>query len=149
MFDWLFIIVALAFPVLVINPGQRDFHWFRSLRRPAWLAVFVWLPVLWLLIQFSILISSLIVWHRFHSLPLLLVAGLVILLQECRTWLMCRFRSLTLGGVLQLAAWICALVLVLRTAPIDTTAALLLLPMLLWSPLEVIALHQMGPLNRD
>jgi tryptophan-rich sensory protein len=149
MLDWLFLFVAMAFPVLVINPGPQGFRWFRSLRRPAWLAFYVWLPVMWLLIQFSIYLSSLIVWQRLHSLPLLLVAGLVILLQECRTWLMCRFRSLALGGALQLAAWICALVLAMRTAPIDSTAALLLLPMLLWSPLEVIALHRMGQLNRD
>jgi tryptophan-rich sensory protein len=149
MFDWLIIFVAMAFPVLAINPSSGDFRWFRSLRRPPWLAAFVWLPVLWLLIELCIYLSALIVWQRLHSLPLLIVAALVILLQESRTWLMCRFRSLAFGSVVQLAAWICALVLVQRTAPIDSTAALLLLPMLLWSPLELIALHQMKQLNQE
>lgn len=147
--DWLIIFVVFTVIVLSINPSPRDFGWFRIQRRPPWLSVFVWLPVFWLLIEFSVYLSAVIVWERLHNLPILVAYGLVILLQECRTWLMCRHRSFALGSALQLAAWICACVLSARIAAVDRAAILLLLPMLLWSPLELIALHQMHQLNQD
>lgn len=147
--DWLIIFVALAAIVLTINPSQRDFAWFRTRRRPSWLSRFVWLPVLWLLIEFCLVLSALIIWYRLHSLPLVITYGLVLLLQESRTWLMCRLRSFAVGSALQLAALICALILAVRVAAVDQTATLLLLPMLLWSPLELIALHHMRQINQD
>lgn len=147
--DWLIIFTVMTTIVLTINPSQRDFTWFRTRRRPHWLSAFVWLPVLWLLIEFCLVLSALIIWYRLHSLPLLFTYGLVLLLQESRTWLLCRFRSFAVGSGLQLAALTCAFILTVRIAAIDQFASLLLLPMLLWSPLELIALHQMRQLNQD
>jgi translocator protein len=41
---WLLILIPLLVVNLIINPSERDFTWYRSLKRPGWMGIDPWVP---------------------------------------------------------------------------------------------------------
>lgn len=147
---WLLILVLMELVILVINPAAEDYNWYQQLRRPAWLRQFIWDPLRWLLIAAALYLSALSSWQATRSA---VVVGLYLLLQALlagHSWLLCRSRSLRAGSIVLLLAWGYGLALALALAiqQVSIPAALLLLPLLIWAPLQALALEQMRRLNR-
>lgn len=136
--------------ILAINPADKDFTWYQRLRRPEWLRFFIWLPLIWLVISGALYFAALDSWQATRSWVVVLLFLLLQAMLEGHTWLLCRSRSLRAGSVALMVAWAYALVLALSLAlqDVSATAPLLMLPVLLWAPLEALALEQMRLLNR-
>ena len=78
------------------------------------------------------------------------MAGYLVLLVlvQSYTLLICRTRRLAWGTAAGLAGWIWGLALALTTLAVSPTAALLLVPFLLWSPIGTFVTWRMQRLNR-
>jgi tryptophan-rich sensory protein len=72
---------------------------------------------------------------------------LLLVLVEGYTWLMCRTRRLAAGTVFCLDAWSYGLIFSLLLLSISPLAAQLMLPFLLWTPIEAVITWQMRQLN--
>jgi benzodiazapine receptor len=147
---WLLILILMELVIVVINPAPKDYLWFRGLRRPQWLRFFIWIPLIWLVISAGLYFSALISWELSNSWLLLLSYLLLLAVLESHTWLLCRYRNLHLGAAALLVGWIYALVLAFSLVPQDSSgmAWQLLLPLLIWAPIESYALVLMQRLNR-
>jgi tryptophan-rich sensory protein len=121
---------------LAINPSREGYDWYQALRRPEWLRFHVWIPMIWFGIYLTLYLSALSAWGEARSLPVLGAFALVLVLLEVYPWLMCRSRRLGLGVVVCLLAWSVALALALAIRAVAPQASLLLLPLLLWTPLQ-------------
>jgi tryptophan-rich sensory protein len=69
-------------------------------------------------------------------------------LVQSYTLLICRTRRLAWGTAAGAAGWIWGLALALATQAVSPTAALLLVPFLLWSPIGTFVTWRMQRLNR-
>lgn len=147
---WLLILILMELVIVLINPAPKDYLWFRGLRRPPWLRFFIWIPLIWLVISAGLYFSALISWEGSNSWLLLISYLLLLAVLESHTWLLCRYRNLRLGAAALLAGWIYGLVLALALVPQDSSgmAWQLLLPLLIWAPIEAYALERMQRLNR-
>jgi tryptophan-rich sensory protein len=144
------VLFALSVLSLVFNPANRDLRWYASLRRPRWLGFALWsrFPLLRSLTSLGFYGAALVVWLRFHSLGWVALMLAVGVLAESRFWLTCRSRRLTLGLLVGLLSWLAALVLAHQLHPQVPLVTVLLLPQLLWTPLEMLTTLQMIQLNR-
>lgn len=133
---WLLILLAMVAIVLGINPASNDYGWFQSLRRPAWADFHVWIPSLWLLIYAFLYASALTAWGARPEWRLMAAYAVLLVLLEAYPWLMCRTRRLGLGALACLTAWLFGVALAANLLPGQSMAALLLLPLLLWAPVE-------------
>lgn len=144
----LLILGVMALVVTALTPGREGFAWFMRLRRPAWLSFERLIPLIWLAIYACFYASALLAWNAGRS-PGLMVAYLVLLiLVQSYTWLICRTRRLASGTAIGLAGWLWGMVLAVVVPAQSRTAALLLLPYLLWSPVGTLVTWQMQRLNR-
>jgi tryptophan-rich sensory protein len=141
----LLVIVAV---VVALNPGREQFSWFLRLRRPAWLTFEGWIPLIWLLIYACFYGSALLSWNASGSWGLMAAYLLLLLLVQSYTWLICRTRRLANGTRVGLAGWLWGVALCVLVAPHSATAAWLLVPYLLWSPVGTLVTWQMQGLNR-
>ena len=151
---WLVILLLMIFLMLAINPSEAGYAWWRSLRRPAWMVgLNTWLPLLWLVIHAFLYVSAMASWTTLAAWEprqrwLLIGAyGVLVVLIQAYTWLLCRTRRLDVGTVVGLVGWIYALVLALAMLPISYRSFLGLMPYLLWAPMEARATWQMRHLN--
>jgi len=133
---WLLILLAMVAIVLGINPTSNDYGWFQSLRRPPWAEFHVWIPAIWLGIYFFLYASALATWAARPDWRLMGAYGVLLLLLETYPWLMCRTRRLGLGALVCLAAWLFGVLLAAKLLPELLLSASLLLPLLLWAPVE-------------
>lgn len=133
---WLLILLVMVGVTLAINPPREGYDWYQALRRPEWLRFHVWIPLLWFGITLALYLSALSAWSESGSLALLGAYALLQVLLEVYPWLMCRSRRLGLGVMACLVAWVFALALALVIREAAPTAALLLLPLLLWLPAQ-------------
>jgi tryptophan-rich sensory protein len=133
---WLSILLVMVGVTLAINPPREGYDWYQALRRPEWLRFHVWIPLLWFGIYLTLYLSALTSWGEAGSLPILVGYGLVLVLLEVYPWLMCRSRRLGLGVGACLLAWSVTLALALAIRGVAPQASLLLLPLLLWAPLQ-------------
>lgn len=147
---WLLILILMELVIMMINPAPEDYLWFRGLRRPSWLRFSIWIPLIWLLINAGLYFSALMSWESSKSWLLLLSYLLLLAVLESHTWLLCRYRNLRLGVAALLVGWVYALILALSLVPRDPSgmAWQLLLPLLIWAPIEAYALERMQQLNR-
>ncbi|MFN5116514.1 MAG: TspO/MBR family protein [Cyanobacteriota bacterium] len=144
---WLVILVLMELVILGINPSRRDFLWFQSLRRPAWLKFHTWFPLVWLLLYACFYSSSLLAWHASRSWHWMAAFAALLMLMQGYTWLLCRSRRLDTGTIVCLIGWAYALVLAFGLLPVSRSAALWLLPYLLWTPFEAMITWRMRRLN--
>ncbi|WP_254943376.1 TspO/MBR family protein [Cyanobium sp. AMD-g] len=145
---WLLILITLLVVTLVINPSEQDFSWYRSLRRPGWMSIDPWVPAAWVVISVSYYFSALSFWFKTGAwLWVAAYASLLVLLrsQHC---VICRLRNLSAGLPIGLLGWMLTLMLTLFARPTSPLAAGLLVPVLVWTPVEAIVTLQMIGLNR-
>ncbi|YAF96642.1 MAG: TspO/MBR family protein [Nodularia sp. CChRGM 3473] len=140
-------LVALA--ANLITPSDRQ--WFKRLQRPRWLTFEAAIPVIWTVIFICGAWSAYIVWESNPgTTSTWILMGFYLLLEIVTiayTPVMFRLRSLRVGTILGGTGFIIGLVLTLAVLPISTSAALLLVPYLLWSPIGTYTTWQMISLN--
>lgn len=147
---WLLILILMEVVIVAINPSPKDYWWYRGLRRPAWLRFFLWIPLIWLVISACIYFSALIAWETSNNSWLLMLIYLALLaVLEGHTWLLCRYRNLRLGAAVLLIGWFYTLILAISLLLNESTRlpSLLLLPLLIWAPIEAYALEDMRRVN--
>ncbi len=142
------ILLVIGTLVVVIMPSREEFAWFLRLRRPRWLSFEGLIPLIWLAIYGCFYASALLVWNRTSSWGLMAGYLLLLVLVQSYTWLICRTRRLANGTAVGLAGWLWGVALTLVVAGSSQSAALLLIPYLLWSPVGTLVTWQMQRLNR-
>ncbi len=140
-------VIALA--ANLITPS--DIQWFKRLQRPRWLTIEGAIPIIWTVIFICGAWSAYIVWESNPGTTKTgLIMGLYLLLEIVTiayTPVMFRLRSLRVGTILGGTGFVICLILTLAILPISTSAALLLVPYLLWSPIGTYTTWQMTKLN--
>lgn len=145
---WVIIFALMAVLVVGINPSQADYDWSLSLRRPVWLSSQVLQPLLWLVLYGCLYVVALRLWQVLPGVGSISGVLVLVLLIEVSTWLFCRSRVFGVGVAGRLLAWLWCLRLALTLPVAAAPAPLLLLPLLVWLPLEALGFWQMRQLNR-
>lgn len=143
----LILLVMVAVGVL-LNPNREQFAWFLRLRRPAWLTFEGLIPLIWIAIYACFYASALLAWNASWSWGLMAGYLVLLLLVQSYTWLICRTRRLANGTRVGFAGWAWGVALALIVLESSRSAALLLVPYLLWSPVGTLVTWQMQRLNR-
>jgi tryptophan-rich sensory protein len=141
-------LVALANNILLTSD---DIRWFNRLTRPSWLTFEKAIPLIWIIVFIAGAWSAILVWEaepgRSQTWVLMgfyLLLEIVIL---SYTPVMCKAKSLRVGTILGGTGFILGLMLIVSVWPISQTAAYLLLPFVLWSPIGTYTTWAMIPLN--
>jgi benzodiazapine receptor len=142
------IAVAMTAVVTLLTPYRADFSWFLRLRRPRWLTFERWIPVIWVAIYACFYASALVLWLSSRAFWILGGYLLLLVLVQSYTWVICRTRRLRSGTAVGFAGWVWGVALALVVLAHSPTAALLLVPYLLWSPVGTFVTWQMEGLNR-
>jgi translocator protein len=145
--------VTVAVSLLGNLIGPDDIRWFRRLRRPSWLTFEALIPVIWSVILICGAWSAYIVWEKapgtsqtWWLMAFYLLVEVAIIAYSPAT---IRLRSLKAGTVVGAVGFCLGLVLTVVVWWVDTFAALLLLPYLLWSPIGTYTTWEMDRLNAD
>jgi benzodiazapine receptor len=150
--SWM-VIGGVAFLVALganqITPSDRQ--WFKRLQRPRWLTFEAAIPLIWTVIFICCAWSAYIIWeHNPGNTTTWLMMGLYLLLEIftiAYTPVMFKLRSLKVGTILGGTGFIICLLLTVAVLPVSRTAALLLLPYLLWSPIGTYTTWKMAQIN--
>ena len=145
---WLVIAAALIAVAALLNPSREEWQWFLRLRRPRWLTFERWIPLIWSAIYACFYASALLCWNAGGGWSRMGGYLVLLLLVQGYTLLICRTRSLASGTALGFAGWLWGVALAVVVVPVSSTAALLLLPFLLWSPVGTFVTWRMQRLNR-
>lgn len=145
---WFIVLALMALPVVSINPARADYDWFLAQRRPGWQRSQMLQPILWLLLYGCLYAAALRLWQIKPGLASIGGVLLLLLLIEGSTWVLCRNRRFGFGVAGRLVAWFWCLSLALTLPAAAAPAPLLLLPLLVWLPLEALGLWQMRQLNQ-
>ena len=141
-------LVALANNILLTSD---DIRWFNRLTRPSWLTFEKAIPLIWIIVFIAGAWSAILVWEAEPGISqtwvlmgFYLLVELVIL---SYTPVMCKAKSLRVGTILGGTGFILGLMLMVSVWPVSQTAAYLLLPFVLWSPIGTYTTWAMLPLN--
>ncbi|GDZ95502.1 TspO and MBR like protein [Planktothrix agardhii CCAP 1459/11A] len=141
-------LVALANNILLTSD---DIRWFNRLTRPSWLTFEKAIPLIWIIVFIAGAWSAILVWEAEPGISqtwvlmgFYLLVELVIL---SYTPVMCKAKSLRVGTILGGTGFILGLMLMVSVWPVSQTAAYLLLPLVLWSPIGTYTTWAMLPLN--
>ncbi|BBD56226.1 TspO/MBR family protein [Planktothrix agardhii] len=141
-------LVALANNILLTSD---DIRWFNRLTRPSWLTFEKAIPLIWIIVFIAGAWSAILVWEAEPGISqtwvlmgFYLLVELVIL---SYTPVMCKAKSLRVGTILGGTGFILGLMLMVSVWPVSQTAAYLLLPFVLWSPIGTYTTWAMIPLN--
>ncbi|CAD5959459.1 TspO and MBR like proteins [Planktothrix agardhii] len=141
-------LVALANNILLTSD---DIRWFNRLTRPSWLTFEKAIPLIWIIVFIAGAWSAILVWEAEPGISqtwvlmgFYLLVELVIL---SYTPVMCKAKSLRVGTILGGTGFILGLMLMVSVWPVSPTAAYLLLPFVLWSPIGTYTTWAMIPLN--
>lgn len=145
---WLLILVPLLVVTLVINPSERDFTWYRALKRPGRVGIDPWVPAAWFVISVSFYFSTLAFWRANGDWRWVATYMALLVLLRSHQWMICRLRNLAVGLPFWLLSWTLTLILALIVRPASPLAAWLLVPVLVWTPAKAIVDVQMIGLNR-
>jgi tryptophan-rich sensory protein len=155
MFDSSWVIGGVTFLVALGSAllRPRDLKWGKRLERPKWLFFEPAIPFIWTIVFFSGAASALIIWEQEPgSLKTWLLMGWYLVLEIITVAYIpatLRFRSLTVGTVLGATGLILGIILALTVLPMSQSAALLLLPYIIWTPIGTYTTRQMIDLNPD
>ena len=151
--SWLAIgLVTLAVP-LTLNRfiSNRDFRWFKRLRRPDWLTFEGAIPIIWTIIFIFGAWSAYNVWEANPGkTSTWLLMGFYLLVEiviSLYTLVMCKTRSLKVGTIIGGSGFFLGAILAVIVLPISAIAFWLLVPYLLWSPVGTFVTWQMMQLN--
>ena len=144
----LLILVVMVATAALLTPAPAQQLWFLRLRRPRWLVFEKRLPLIELCIDLALAFSAMEAWRSSTSWALLATYLALWLVVQGRTWLICTTRRLRYGTWCALSAGIASAVLMTAMLPESLIAAGLLLPLLLWSPLDLVISREMERLYR-
>jgi tryptophan-rich sensory protein len=129
----------------------RDIGWVKNLDRPKWLFFEPAIPFIWTIIFICGAISATLVWEEdpgsVKTWLLMVTYLLVEIVTVAYIPATLRSRSLTVGTVLGGTGVILGVLLLLTVLPISRTAALLLLPYVVWTPIGTYTTRKMMDLN--
>ncbi len=133
----------------------RGIKWFKRLRRPGWLTFEAAIPVIWTTIFICGAWSATLVWETFENTEVgrsqawFLMGGylLVELVTLAYTPVMMNLQSLKIGTAIGATGGLLALLLAIAVWQVSQTAAWLLVPYLLWSPIGTYTTWAMAQLN--
>ena len=155
MFDSSWVIGGVTFLVALGSAllRPRDLKWGKRLERPKWLFFEPAIPFIWTIVFFSGAASAVIIWEQEPgSLKTWLLMGWYLVLEIVTVAYIpatLRFRSLTVGTVLGATGLILGIILALTVLPMSQSAALLLLPYIIWTPIGTYTTREMIDLNPD
>ncbi len=142
--------VLVAFGLARLNTPE-GYRWFNRQRRPAWLTFEGLIPFIWTFILICGVWSAYNVWEAFPSqnppwglMSLYLLLEVAIMLY---TPSMFWFKALLAGTIVGAAGWVLGFILAILVFPVSSTATLLLIPYLLWSPIGTYVTWVMEGLN--
>lgn len=145
------ITLIVACGSFLIRP--RDLPWASRLDRPRWMFFEPAIPVIWTIIFACGAISAILTWqHEPGSLKTWLLMGLYLFVEITTVAYIpatLRLRSLAVGTVLGGLGVGLGLLLTILVAAISPTAALLLVPYVLWSPIGTYTTRRMIDLNPE
>ncbi len=128
-----------------------DTKWFNRLQRPRWLTFEKLIPLIWTVVFICGAWSAYVVWEKnpgngstWFLMAMYLLLEIVTI---AYTPVMFRLRSLKVGTIVGGVGFVISLLLALGVLGVSGTAALLLLPYLLWSPIGTYTTWEMGRLN--
>ena len=141
--------IAVSFLSALLKP--KDIKWFSRLRRPKWLFFEPLIPVIWTVILICGAWSAYLVWEEnpgtvqtWWLMAFYLLVELVIIAYSPVTL---HLQSLKAGTIVGMVGFVLGLILTFLVQPISNTAALLLVPYLLWSPVGSYTTWAMDQLN--
>ena len=132
----------------LLTPSPAQQHWFIRLRRPRWLVHEKQIPRLELAIDVCLVVSAWLAWCSTTNWTLMAAYLALWLVVQGRIRLICVTRRLAHGSWCALIAGMGSAALGVAVFSRSLSAALLLLPLLLWSPLDVVISRQMVRLHR-
>jgi tryptophan-rich sensory protein len=144
---WSLILIAMLVVTQSMNPTERDFIWYRTLKRPGWLKMHLWVPIAWLIINITFYIATLLYWDSTRDWRLVGILLVLLVLLRSHPWLICKLHSLSAGLTFWLISWVANLYLAITLQNISPLASQLLLPAVLWTPFEAAITFQMIGLN--
>lgn len=143
------ITLLVALGSFLIRP--RDIPWAAHLDRPDWLFFEPAIPFIWTVIFVCGAWSAVLVWQQAPgSTTSWLLMGLYLLVEIVTVAYIpatLRSRSLGVGTVLGALSVVLGVALFLLVLPVSRTAALLLLPFIIWSPIGTYTTRRMIDLN--
>ncbi len=143
------VMFLVAFGGLFFKP--RDLKWAANLERPNWLTFEPLIPVIWIIVFTCGAVSANIVWEKSPgNLSSWLLMGLYLTLELITvsyTSVTLRIRSLAVGTIIGITGAILSVLLTLIVSQISGTAAVLLLPYVIWSPIGSYTTWEMIRLN--
>ena len=156
MKPWMIIAIVTVFVALgsfLIRP-KEDIRWVKRLNLPRWLEIVEpAIPVIWTVIFTCGALSALLVWQQApNSFKTWLIMGFYLLVEiaiVAYVPLTLRLRSLAIGTVIGGLGGVLGLVLTIVILPISSLAALLLVPLLLWSPVGTYATRELIDFNPE
>lgn len=127
----------------------KDVKWFNRLQRPRWLTFEKAIPLIWTIVFICGAWSAYIVWEMTQSWQTMalyiLVEAVIVAYSPVLLWT----RSLRNGTIIGGLGFLLGLFLAVLVFPVSTTAGLLLLPYLIWSPIGTYTTWEMGKLNPE
>jgi tryptophan-rich sensory protein len=152
--SWM-IIGGMTFSVAMgtLSFKLRDINWAVKLQRPDWMFFEPAIPFIWTVIFSCGAASATFVWEQEPgSLKTWLLMALYLLLEVVTVAYIpatLRAKSLKVGTILGGAGEIVGVVLTLAVLPISQTAALLLLPYVIWGAIGTYTTWEMIDLNPE
>lgn len=151
--SWL--IIGIVAVLVAVGLGRLNtpegYRWFNRQRRPQWLTFERLIPIIWTVILICGAWSADIVWQvnpgksqTWGLMALYLLLEVVIM---AYTPSMFWFRNLRVGTIVGGVGWIIGAILALLVFPISSTALILLIPYLIWSPIGTYVTWVMEGLN--
>ncbi|BAS58153.1 TspO/MBR family protein [Leptolyngbya boryana NIES-2135] len=127
----------------------KDVKWFNRLQRPRWLTFEKAIPLIWTIVFICGAWSAYIVWEMTQSWQTMalyiLVEAVIVAYSPVLLWT----HSLRNGTIIGGLGFLLGLLLAVLVFPVSTTAGLLLLPYLIWSPIGTYTTWEMGKLNPE
>jgi benzodiazapine receptor len=151
--SWL--VIGIVAVLVAVGLGRLNtpegYRWFNRQRRPSWLTFEGLIPFIWTVILICGVWSAYNVWEAFPTtnppwglMALYLLLEVAIMLY---TPSMFWFKNLRAGTIVGAAGWVIGLILTILVYPVSSTAAFLLIPYLLWSPIGTYVTWVMEGLN--
>ncbi|MGB3693359.1 MAG: TspO/MBR family protein [Spirulinaceae cyanobacterium] len=132
---------------------SQDRKWFMHLRRPRWLTFEKAIPLIWIFVFICGAVSATLVWrenpgsnYTWFLMSFYLLVEITIV---AYTPLMCLSRSLIVGTVIGGVGFLLGVILTLLVFPVSNTAAFLLFPYIIWSPIGTYTTWEMSRLNPE
>ncbi|QIZ69237.1 TspO/MBR family protein [Oxynema aestuarii] len=131
--------------------SSEDLRWFNRLRRPQWLTFEAAIPLIWTVIFICGAWSAVVTWESDPgTIKTWVLMGFYLGLEIVTisyTILLTKLRSLLVGTIVGATGTVLSALLAVSVWSVSQSAALLLVPYLLWSPIGTYTTWEMLKLN--